>query len=625
MAAPLTLRSHYDHAAHQVVVHLDAHTSLAPGWQLAFTSVTQLTPDEDATCRLVERLSTYHVLEPQPPCALDAGAVWSPAPLHTGHRPRHANDGPVSAYVVARDGNVIQVEVAPMTTEGGGETAPAPEPTSADVPLPLVPYPVRVTVLDPTPLRVATASLRTAHHVAATAWSTVANLEQRLRAATGLGDEAGLAVDALTDNAIAPSAYRLTVRDTHVEVAASTVDGFRFAFVTLAQLFASDGVPRVEIEDAPAFTWRGLHVDLARRWYEPAVVERIIDLAAWRKLAQLHLHLTDDEGWRLPVDGAPDLGEIGGRRGHGLPLPPMLGDGPGPTGRAYTAEEIAGWVEQASALGVTLVPEVDMPAHVHAALTALPELRDPHDHSGARSVQHFVDNVLVPGRAATRTFLEHVVDTLARLFPTSPWIHVGGDEVPDGAWSGSPEVAGFRDRRGLAGTRDVEAEFHRELVQLITTRTGRLVGAWQEAAESGGVQPGDGYVVGWRTADDCRRLAAGGYDVVLAPGWPYYLDMAPDERWSTPGSTWAGTATLDDVCEFVPGDGWTDDERARIIGLQACLWSEHVDSPATFDRLVFPRLDAIAERAWTGRIEGGTASLRARAAALPRLASGEHM
>jgi hexosaminidase len=296
----------------------------------------------------------------------------------------------------------------------------------------------------------------------------------------------------------------------------------------------------------------------------------------------------------------------------------MLGDGPGPTGRAYEADEIAAWVRRADALGVVLVPEVDLPAHAHAALTAVPALRDPDDRSGAVSVQDFTDNVLVPGLAATDALLDAVVAAVTSLFPTSPWIHVGGDEVPDGAWRGSPVVDRLRAERGLASNRDVEAAFHRDLVARFAA-VGRRVGAWQEAAESGGVRPGDGYVVGWRTARDARLLAEQGHDVVVSPGSAYYLDMALDDDWGSVGASWAGSVPLERVCEFEPDRGWSADARRRLLGVQACVWTEHVRDVATFDHLVFPRLDAIAERAWTGHVVGGAPSIARRAAAMVRL------
>jgi hexosaminidase len=417
--------------------------------------------------------------------------------------------------------------------------------------------------------------------------------------------------------------YELDISDDRVVVSAATPAGFRHGFVTLAQLLL-DGLPsRTTVRDAPRYSWRGLHIDLARQWFEPSVIDGLIDRAAWLKLSRLHLHLTDDEGWRVPVDGYPDLGRVGGTRGHGLPLPPKLGGGPEPTGRCYTADEITGWNARAAALGVTLVPEVDLPAHVHAALTAVPDLRDPDDTSGAVSVQFFSDNVLVPGHEPTADFVAAVVASVCRLFPDSPWIHIGGDEVPDGAWSASPIVERFRADLGLtdddgpeAQRRAVEAAFHRDLVGMVA-RHGRAIGAWQEAAESGGVRPGDGYVVGWRTIEANRTLARAGHDVVVSPGQAYYLDMAVDDRWETPGAAWAGSTSVADIVAFDPADGWTPQEREHLLGIQACLWTEFVHDTGAIDDRLTVRLDAIAEHAWTGSVIGGDASLTARATRLP--------
>jgi hexosaminidase len=166
----------------------------------------------------------------------------------------------------------------------------------------------------------------------------------------------------------------------------------------------------------------------------------------------------------------------------------------------------------------------------------------------------------------------------------------------------------------LSSTKDVEAAFHRDVVRTIRERTGRHVAAWQEAAQSGGVAPGDGYVVGWRTVEASRELAASGYDVVVSPGQAYYLDMAVDAGWNTPGMSWAGHTSLDRVCEFDPEQGWSDSERANLLGIQACLWTETVHDGRAMDEMLFPRLDAIAERAWSGTIAGGGQSLRVRQA-----------
>jgi hexosaminidase len=472
-------------------------------------------------------------------------------------------------------------------------------------------------LIDARPSGLASASFAEGSDVARRAWAAIVALDQR-SGSYRLATSEGARVRVRVAPELGDAAYRLDVDGAAVTIEAAGAAGVRHAMVTLAQ-WLREGLPaRATVADRPRYPFRGLHIDLARQWFEPDVVARLIDVAAWRKLSHLHLHLSDDEGWRIPVDQMPELATAG-VRGHGLPLPPMLGGGPDPVGRTYTRDEIAGWVERADELGVVLVPEIDMPAHVHAALTARPDLRDPDDTSGARSVQHFIDNVLVPGHPATTEFVERVIDSLAELFPSSPSIHIGGDEVPEHAWQGSPIVDRLKRERRITTVADVEAAFHRDLLEIVRTRTGRQVGAWEEAAFAGGIRPGDGYVVAWRNVEASRQLAALGYDIVVAPGQAYYLDMALDDDWWSRGMGWAGSTSLEDVCAFDPEAGWSDDELRHLLGVQACLWTECVHDARILDAFLFPRLDAIAERAWSGSITGGAPSLRRRASSLPRI------
>lgn len=630
------LSSSYDAERNAITLRLHAHRGFDAGWRLAVTSVAQLTPSPGF--RLVERLASFHLIEPETPRSLEAGDEIEIEVPTLSHRPRHANEGPASGYLVLADGTTEPVTVGAtqlVGTDRGPTTdhdADAEEGHSVPMPA-LVPYPAEMSG-DGSRRTGWTARLLTDDADVAVAWDAVAALAERHGRSAVLnrtdGDAANdsstieVVVDRRTPVIVDPhgEGYELDITGDRAVVGASTTAGIRHAFVTLAQLLL-DGLPNGgTVRDAPRYSWRGLHIDLARQWFEPSVVDHLIDRAAWLKLSRLHLHLTDDEGWRLPVDGFPELGRVAGTRGHGLPVPPFLGGGPEPTGRCYTAGEIAGWNARAAALGVTLVPEVDLPAHVHAALTALPDLRDPDDTSGAVSVQFFTDNVLVPGHDPTADFVDAVVASVCRLFPDSPWIHIGGDEVPDGAWTGSPIVERFRVDLGLtddddpeAQRRAVEAAFHRDLVATVA-RHGRAVGAWQEAAESGGVRPGDGYVVGWRTIEANRTLAQAGHDVVVSPGQAYYLDMAVDDRWETPGASWAGSTSVADIAAFDPADGWTREEREHLLGVQACLWTEFVhDADAVRDRLT-ARLDAIAEHAWTGSVVGGVPSLTRRVRSL---------
>jgi hexosaminidase len=412
-----------------------------------------------------------------------------------------------------------------------------------------------------------------------TAWHTVAERDRRLHphAAPALSPTGEHIVELRIDPALGA--------DEHV------VDGLRLTAGSepaLQQAITALVRGARPGRHTPRYEWRGLHIDLARQFLPAADVSWLVDVAAWHGLNRLHLHLTDDEGWRVPVDGYPALTEVGAWRGDGLPIPPLLGSGSEPYGGAYTREEIAGWVAAAGEAGVVLVPEVDLPGHCFAALAAYPDLADPDDTSGAVSVQWFVDNVLNPGVAGWRPFVEAVFGSLADLFP-SPWLHAGGDELPPGAWRQSPAAQ----RAGMDGT-----GFLRDIVELIVSTTGRRIGVWQEAAEAGAVRPDDGYVVGWKSAGDCRRLAADGFQVVAAPAEVYYLDMAADAEWHTPGMSWAGHSSVADIEAFDAGAGWSDGERANLLGVQACLWAEHVHDRPALERLLFPRLATFAESTW---------------------------
>ena len=540
-------------------------------FRLALTSVVQLTPDPGAPTRLVTRTSGYHELAPPAEFELPPGHVWDLGVLSCGHRPQHANDGPASVFVILADGSTRPVHV--------GATALAD--------------PARVGRSAPPPLR-----LGEVGNVAALAWATAAACERRLFPgdAAVLGDT-GAPVEAAVDRTGPAEAYVIVRRAEGFEVTAGSDEALRMAFLALAR-HQRDGDDFDELRQVAIHEWRGLHIDLARQFLPSVDVEWLIDVAAWQRLNRLHLHLTDDEAWRVPIAAYPALTAEGAWRGHGLPIPPLLGSGAEPNGGAYSAEEIRGWVRRAAELGIELVPEIDLPGHCFAALAAVPDLRDAADRSGAVSVQHFVDNVLVPGLPTTAPFLEAVFGELADLFP-GPWLHLGGDEVPAGAWSESPAAQRYAGERGLAGTDAIAAAFLADVIGLVRTATGRHVGVWQEAAECGALQPDDGYVVGWKSSADCRRLAAAGYDVVAAPAEVYYLDMASDGAWRSPGASWAGSTAVADIEAYDVTADWTAAERTHLLGIQACLWTEHVRDRATLVELLHPRLAAIAASAWT--------------------------
>jgi hexosaminidase len=227
----------------------------------------------------------------------------------------------------------------------------------------------------------------------------------------------------------------------------------------------------------------------------------------------------------------------------------------------------------------------------------LPELRDREESGVYHSIQAFPNNCLNPGVERVYPALETILGELCELFP-SRYFHIGADEVPTDAWHASPKANALRERLGAGGAAPLQAHFLKRIQAFLTAR-GKITGAWEEAAEGGGIDKADCYMVGWHTVEASRRLAADGYDVVVAPGQAYYLDMANGEDWHECGAGWAGWSSPETAYRFDPVAGWSEEERARLLGVQACIWSEPMSDRAVFDRLVFPRLSAVAETGWT--------------------------
>jgi hexosaminidase len=540
-----------------------------------------------------EALSTRLVLRPDPSAPVDRSRHWKISGLRPSGPAVHANDGPVSAWIEHRDGTTSALDVVPAVLDTprvepkGNSTSSGP----VGDPIPsLLPRPVSMMSDGAHRLRI---GVEMAHDPEGR-WPAIAALARRL----GIDVAAGrttVKLDAAIDSDLAAGAYELEIDGSRGRLRGASPAAVTHGMITVAQLVAAGMPERVHIADAPQYGHRGLSVDLARRWFEPTVVERLIDLAAWRKLSHLQLHLTDDEAWRVPVAAYPALTEIGGVRGHGLAIGPLCGSGAAPHGRAYTPAEIGRWVERAEGLAVELVPEIDIPGHCHAALVAVPELRDPQDRSHVVSVQGFRDNVLVPGPTTTR-FLHEAFGSLANLFPNSSVLHVGGDEVPSGAWTESPRATEYGRQHGIEPGPAMAAALIAEAAGAIAA-AGRGWAGWQEVAQfDHAVAPA--YVVAWTSASAISDVLGTGHRVVAAPGDAYYLDMAVDDVWSTPGASWAGPTPMATTCDLdLSSQG---DNNGRLIGGQAAIWGEHIGSLEVLDELLFPRLDAVAEATWAG-------------------------
>ncbi len=408
-----------------------------------------------------------------------------------------------------------------------------------------------------------------------------------------------------TDPALPPEGYTLDVSAAGVSIAGGTAAGVFYGAQTLRQQLPAATlrrapvgaeswlVPFQRVRDAPRFRWRGVLLDVARHFMPVADVLRFVDLAAFHKLNVLHLHLTDDQGWRLEVPGRPRLTSVGAWRPRS-----MLGSSAHgryddrPHGGFYTAADLREIVAYAGERHVTVVPEIDLPGHMGAAVAAYPELGN-GTAAGVRTAWGVSPHVLNPFPAAL-DFCREVLDEVCAIFP-SELIGVGGDEVPPDEWRASPPVQAFRRAEGLADERALHAWFIARMAEHLRG-PGRRVYGWDESLDGGA--PPDATVAAWRGPGQAARAARAGHDVVSCPDTSVYLDyrQSADPGEPTPVGT---VLTVDDVYAFEPvPPGLAPAEAARVVGAQASVWTEHMESARRVDYMAFPRLCAFAEVVW---------------------------
>ncbi len=400
-----------------------------------------------------------------------------------------------------------------------------------------------------------------------------------------------------------PEGYRLTFGP---EITLHHADrhGLRHGLIALAQMVhAAATDPRFhvptegEIEDAPRHGWRGMHLDVARNFIDAPRVSRLLDILAWHRMNRFHWHLTDDEGWRLPVAGLPELTEIGARRALGHPLSPQFAEGAAGQEGSYSEAEIRALVAHGRALGIEILPEIDLPGHSTALLAALPHLADPQEPPDSyRSIQGYPNNAINPGLPETWAVLDKIFAAVVELFPFAT-VHLGGDEVDAASWSASPKARAWADEMHVQSAAIAMQSACLRRCQAMLGARGRRMGGWDECAGGGGVEC-DALLFAWRSREMVAALIEEGYDVVATPGQHYYLDMAQGAGWDSPGLTWAGISPLEECYAYDAGAGLPDGP-GRLAGVEACMWGELIDSTARFNHMAFPRLSAVAESGWT--------------------------
>ena len=425
------------------------------------------------------------------------------------------------------------------------------------------------------------------------------NTAREIALAVSPATEEAPAVRFIRDPGIAgDEAYRITVTSKGIAIRASGDRGLMWGASTLAQMLSPDadiGKPvRLEamtINDRPRFVWRGLMMDVARHFQPIETLYPIIDEMAAQKLNVLHLHLTDDQGWRVEIKRYPRLTEIGGWR-----TPPSSGGAPGPkVGGFYTQEELKALVAYAGERGITVVPEIDMPGHAQAAVAAYPEEIGVLGDTPQTGHDWGVNPWLFSPSERSMTFIRNVLDELVEIFP-SPFIHVGGDEAVKDQWQRSPQVQAQMKALGLKTENQLQGWMIAELGKHLASRGRRLIG-WDEILE--GDVPTSASVMSWRGEKGAVEAANKGHDVVISPAPDLYLDNLQSDRADEPPGR-LGIRTLEQVYRYEPApQGIAADRMKHVLGAQANAWSEYLVTAKQKEHAIFPRLSAVAEMTWT--------------------------
>lgn len=398
-----------------------------------------------------------------------------------------------------------------------------------------------------------------------------------------------------------PDGYSLKVTPDVIQVSGDE-RGVFYGLQSLIQLMPQDEkeikVAAVEITDNPRFPYRGMHLDVSRHFFSVEFVKKYIDLMSQYKFNTFHWHLTDDQGWRIEIKKYPKLTEIGSKRPEshvGRYTPEFKGDGV-PVEGFYTQEQIRDVIAYAKARYITVIPEIELPGHSSAALAAYPELGCKADYKyEVKKTWGIFKEVYCPTEK-TFSFLEDVLSETIALFPDSPYIHIGGDEVLKDMWKESPEVKALMERENLKDEHEVQSYFIRRMERFINSKGKKIIG-WDEILE-GGLAP-NATVMSWRGVKGGIEAAKAKHDVIMTPTDYAYLDYGQGDPATEPLNI-GGYLTLEKVYSFDPvPKELSADEAKYILGGQANIWSEYLPTPQSVEYMAFPRMLAMAENVWS--------------------------
>ena len=444
--------------------------------------------------------------------------------------------------------------------------------------------------------------------------AAVEKFAARLAEATGK-TRGGCRINFVQDTGLKPENYTIQVTRAGIKVSAADRSGVLYAIETLKQLLpeaiygteknvvADWSIQCCSITDGPRFAYRGVHLDPCRHFWTIEETKRYIDVMATYKMNRLHWHLTEDQGWRIEIKSLPRLTEVGAWRNGTMVGHDWANDDGIRYGGFYTQEEIKEVIEYADERGITIIPEVDLPGHMVAALAAYPELACYGGPFEVRKVWGIANEVLCPGKESTFEFLEKVLGEVADLFP-SEYIHIGGDECPKVKWENCPdcqarikELGLVSDERGTAEQK-LQSYVTARMQAFLATKGKKIIG-WDEILEGDNLSAG-ATVMSWRGTTGGIEAAKKGFDVIMSPYTYCYLDYCQSrEGEKTEPLTIGGFLDLETIYGYEPYEGMEPGTETHILGPQCNLWTEYIATPEHLEYMLLPRMIGLSEVAWT--------------------------
>ncbi len=422
-----------------------------------------------------------------------------------------------------------------------------------------------------------------------------------------------------TEKSIKEEGYELVVGKTYIEIKASSNSGFFYALQSLGQVlpesfYAKEAqnnsewhIPVISIKDAPAFKWRGYMLDVSRHFFDKEEVKKVLDLMAEAKLNRFHWHLSDDNGWRIEIKKYPKLTEVGAWRVNENAKDentsnwwgrPTQKEGQQATyGGFYTQEEIKEIVAYAKERYVEIIPEIDMPGHSLATITAYPEIscaKGPF-YVGTGGVTK--NNTYCPSNEKTYEFIEGVLAEVTDLFPFE-YIHLGGDECNTATWEKDVTCQHIMEKENFKNAHDLQGYFTKKVSEIVDAKNKKMIG-WDEILESG--LSSNTTVMSWRGEKGGIKAAKNGHDVIMTPAKYCYLDLKQGDDDIEPNLGYA-YSFLKDTYEYkIISDSLTEKQGKHILGIQGNLWTESITNWDQLTYMTFPRIYAIAENGWTNQ------------------------